>query len=451
MQTLDKKNKRSVDWLSAGFLVMATVSMAVSIPATFSVASMTHRSLVGAVMVVIIAELMAFGAKLATRWFPAWYKPLNGFAVTMLAAAVLPNAVEGWNALWRADAAEGAWLAIRDVTLWGVPVFALLITLVWAALPPVGVYLALTFWVRRRQELETEQTPEAVVNRRLQPIIIEMQVQQKLDQALLGLMEERQRQYAALTVGPAAQLRNQPEGLTAGPVFQAPRLADAAPAMERHPGPYNYQKPPKAPRGSEEETPAEQLRAVKERPTAGASQPAVTPSEAVSMFDLGHYIYGAGPAPEVAPEALEPAAQPEPKAPSFPAPLAEEPAQERSLIDDLLDIEERFAEEQPARQKGLGAQLDGLLASAGLTRESAKALLGRLSIKNSTEAYTALRRLGKLPEGMNHEMFDPLYDILMEKACNECGEQLTPGQLGVAVKYSRKHGQPVRCTACRKA
>lgn len=195
--TENKTKNRLPDGLSVGFILVAVFSLLVSVPATFQVAEITHRHTFGAVLVVLLAEVMAFGSKLATRWFPSWYKPLNTFAGVMLASAVLPNAIEGWEALWRPEV-DGTWAAIRDTSLFGFPFFAVLIVLVWAALPPVGVYLALTFWVRRQFELETAHTPEAVVERRLQPIIIEMDVQQRLDEQLLKLFEQRQQQFGRL-------------------------------------------------------------------------------------------------------------------------------------------------------------------------------------------------------------------------------------------------------------
>lgn len=344
-----KKNKRPVDWLSIGFLVMAAVCMAVSVPATFSVASLTHASAFGAALVVFIAEVMAFGAKLATRWFPTWHKQLNSFAVVMLSAAVLPNAVEGWNALWRPDAAEGVWASILATSIYGFPIFAVLIVMVWAALPPVGVYLALTFWVRRQHELETEQTPEAVVSRRLQPIIIEMQVQQRLDEALLGLIEQRQKQFAALT----------------GPVFQAPRLAGPTPVVAK-----SFQPAPKTTELSAQGADC----AIQ----PAAEQPTVRP-------------YGA-----------------------------------------------------------VGARLDELLTHSGLTREAARAKLERFGIKTPEVAFSALQRLGVLPAGVSFEEFVPLFGVLSQQACDTCGKQMNQGERGVAVKYARRHNQPVRCTGCRK-
>lgn len=370
MQPMEKKNKRPVDWLSIGFLVMAVVSMAVSVPATFSVASLTHASLFGAALVVFIAEVMAFGAKLATRWFPTWHKQLNSFAVVMLSAAVLPNAVEGWNALWRPEAAEGVWAAIRGTSIYGFPVFAVLIVGVWAALPPVGVYLSLTFWVRRQHELETEQTPEAVVNRRLQPIIIEMQVQQRLDEALLGLIEQRQKQFAALT----------------GPVFQAPRLAGPSPVVP-----------------------------------SKTFQPVRMPSEPIV------------PAP-----AQQDAATDEAQLPEAPADETSEPFTEAS--------------EPVVRPYGtVGARLDEVLAQVGMNREAAKTRLERFGIKTPEAAFTALQRLGALPPAVSFEEFVPLFGVLMEQACDTCGKAMSQGERGVAVKYARRHNQPVCCTECRRA
>lgn len=362
-----KKNKRPVDWLSVGFLVMAGVCMAVSVPATFSVASLTHASAFGAALVVFIAEVMAFGAKLATRWFPTWHKQLNSFAVVMLSAAVLPNAVEGWNALWRPDAAEGVWASILATSIYGFPVFAVLIVLVWAALPPVGVYLALTFWVRRQHELETEQTPEAVVSRRLQPIIIEMQVQQRLDEALLGLIEQRQRQFAALT----------------GPVFSAPRVAG----------------------------PTELVKSF--RPARKTTEPLV-------------------PAPVVA----EPEVEPELTA--------------DELADDTSEPATEASEPTVRPYGAVGARLDELLTHSGLTRGAARAKLERFGIKTPEVAFSALQRLGVLPAGVSFEEFVPLFGVLTQQACDTCGKQMNQGERGVAVKYARRHGQPVRCTGCRK-
>lgn len=361
-----KKNKQPVDWLSVGFLVMAVVCMAVSVPATYSVALLTHTSVFGASLVVFIAEVMSFGAKLATRWFSTWYKQLNSFAVVMLSAAVLPNAVEGWNALWRPDVAKGVWASILTTTIYDFPIFAVLIVVVWAALPPVGVYLSLSFWVRRQHELETEQTPEAVVNRRLQPIIIEMQVQQRLDEALMNLIEQRQKQFSLLT----------------GPVFQAPRLVVS---------------------------PQQQLSKQPEKLAASLNnnQPISTSSGILTSSETSI---------ELSPSCAK--------------------NSELTARSDERTI--------------VGTRLDEILGQVGVTRDSVKTHLEILGIKTPDNAFNVLQHSGMLPPSISFDEFVSLFDVLMEQACDSCGRPLSQGERGVAVKYARRHKQPVRCTECRK-
>jgi hypothetical protein len=223
--------KRSLDALSSFLLIFALICLAVSVPATYGVAALTHSSALGAALVVLIFEGMAFGAKILTRFYLLWDKPLDWLARGLLTAAVLPNFVEGWSALYRATEVASAWAAVRDFSLWGVPAGAALLVGVWAALPPFGVYLSLSGWVKRHRELELEQTPTSAVERRLAPITAELAFQQELDRKMEALVEQR-RAFAAklLSQLPAPAVPFGPVDAAPPSVLTLPREAESFPA-----------------------------------------------------------------------------------------------------------------------------------------------------------------------------------------------------------------------------
>jgi DNA-directed RNA polymerase subunit RPC12/RpoP len=295
----DTKRRQRVDGLSVGLLLAAVAFLLISVPATYNAALIsTHYGVVGAVLRVFVLELLAFGAKVGTRYFPEWEKPLDWFAILMLSITTLINFADEWTALWRPEVELGlAWGAIRDFALFGVPVGAVLMAFVWSALAPTGVYFALTFWTKRQRQLEALENPETLVDRRLGPLIVEMEVQERFDERLLGLLAQRQRRYQMVT----------------GPVYEA------------------------------------------------------EPSAPAPVFELGEAI-------------------------------------------------RRFSSPEAA--------------------------------------FEGLQRTGELPNGLTYSQFVALYETQQkgptnERACSACGKELTAGEYGVAVKYARKHQQPVRCTECR--
>lgn len=369
--------KRPLDLLSWGFFLAASICLGISVPATYNVAALTHKDGLGAGLVVLVMELLAFAAKAGTRWFPSWAKTLDRIAIGLLAAAILPNFGEGWGALMTA-AASPFWAAVRDYSVWGLRPGAILLVFVWASLPPVGVYFFLAFFVKRQQELELIDTPEAVVERRLKPVIVELEVMKSLDARLLTIVEERQKQLAAVGLLPAPQ--------------------------EVYPRPMT----------------ATQVLTKVLKPTPAAKE---------QLAALGIDVEAELERPQVEGASIE-GDEVEAKAEVFTA---------SELTPDI--------------------HLDALLAQAGLTRAEARAKLDGYGIKTAEAAYTGLRMLGKLPRLLSFEAFAPLYEVLVApeagarpaaKECAYCERSLSNSEYGVAVKYSRRHNQPVLCTSCRK-
>lgn len=212
-----EKTKRRLDLLSWSFVAAAVLCVTVSLPATYQMATLTHSPEL-AVALVAVLEVMAFGAKLGSRWVPSWEQTLDSITKALLSLVLVGNFADGWTSLHR-EPLEGFWSVVAGFDPWGLPVGAALIVGPLSAMVPVGTYLFLSLFVKRQRELDAENDPEREVERRLAPVVAQLQVIGELDRQLAELLNQRQQLYQPVLPPPE-------------PVFPAPRLDEPPPERD---------------------------------------------------------------------------------------------------------------------------------------------------------------------------------------------------------------------------
>ena len=183
---------KKLDVLSVAFCLAAICCLLVSVPATYQMATLVHGRLLAFALVAVF-ELMAFGAKLGSRWVPGWSGTLDTITKTLLVVTTLANFASGWDALW-GQQLTGFWAGVRDWSPAGAPVGAIAATLVLSALVPAAIYLFLSLFVRRQLELEDQRRPAAVAERAIEPLLVLLEQHRQTQHALQQLVGPTQHQ-----------------------------------------------------------------------------------------------------------------------------------------------------------------------------------------------------------------------------------------------------------------
>ena len=182
------KAQSALDWLCWVLIVFGGLCLVASIPQTFTMVRVAHDEFGSAILVVVL-EVMAFFALLAPLWVPAWSKTFDRIAYVLLGITTLGNYAGGWNYVWTHNEVGPFWMSIRD---WREPIFSLplatiLLVGTLSGLVPFAMKFFISLAIKRYRENELDRSPDAVAQRAIEPVLVQIIATRRLQEQLMGL------------------------------------------------------------------------------------------------------------------------------------------------------------------------------------------------------------------------------------------------------------------------
>ncbi len=188
--TAPSQVKRRFDTLCWAFVLAGLLCLGASIPATFAMVSVAHNT-AGAIMLMLVLELMAFFSLLAVLWVPNWKQEFERIAWVLLSITTLANYAAGWDFVWSRPSEELStfWRGMRDYWILSPSFnpFTIVLVAVLSALVPYGIKFFLGLAVKRYRENEMEHSPEAVAARMVEPMQVQILAVRSMQEHLLQM------------------------------------------------------------------------------------------------------------------------------------------------------------------------------------------------------------------------------------------------------------------------